>query len=100
MTAATRRGTGVHTQDGLRALSKGKPDNPAPVERYLESKFGDALKDARAAMQALAKSRPPAKRAAEADRLYEQFRPSVPAGTRGWGAKGKLDLEAIRKLAQ
>jgi hypothetical protein len=44
-------------------------------------------------------SRPPAKLAAEGYHLYEQFRPSVPAGTRGWGAKGTLDLEAIGKLA-
>jgi hypothetical protein len=90
----------IHTEDGLRALAKDKPDNPAAVERYLEAKFGDALKDVRAAMQALAKSRTPAKLAGEAYHLYEQFRPSVPAGTRGWGAKGKLDLDAIRKLAK
>jgi len=89
----------VHTKDGLRALSKDKPDNPESVERYLASKFGEGLKDARAAMQALAKSRSPAKLAAEAYHLYEQFRPSVPAGTRGWGAKGTLDLATIRTLA-
>jgi hypothetical protein len=89
----------IHTKDGLRALSKDKPDNPATVERYLESKFGDALKDARSAMQTLAKSRTPTKLAAEAYHLYEQFRPSVPPGTRGWGAKGTLDLAKIRKLA-
>ena len=88
----------VHTKEGLRALEKDKPSDPAAVERYLESKFGDALADARGAMVLLAKSRPPKALAAEAFHLYEQFRPSVPAGTRGWGAKGKLDLEAIRKL--
>jgi hypothetical protein len=89
----------VHTKEGLRALEKEKPSDPAAVERYLESKFGDALADARKAMEALAKSRPPAKLAAEGFHLYEQFRPAVPAGTRGWGAKGTLDLAAIRKLA-
>jgi len=31
--------------------------------------------------------------------LYEKFRPAVPPGTRGWGAKGTLDLAAFRKLA-
>ena len=51
-------------------------------------------------MRLLAKSRPPAKLAAEAYHLYEQFRPDVPAGVRGWGAQGTLDLEAIRKLAK
>ena len=88
----------VHTKDGLRALAKDKPDNPESVERYLESKFGDALKDVHAAMQALAKSRPPARLAGEAYHLYEKFRPRVPPGTRGWGAKGTLDLATIRKL--
>jgi len=88
----------VHTKDGLRALSKDKPDDPKAVERYLASKFGDALKDAEAAMRLLAKSRPPVKLAGEAYHLYEKFRPTVPPGTRGWGAKGTLDLAKIRKL--
>ncbi len=30
--------------------------------------------------------------------LYEQFRPGIPAGRRGWGAKGELDLGLIRSL--
>jgi hypothetical protein len=89
----------VHTKDGLRALAKDKPDDPAAVARYLASKFGDALDDAREAMQLLAQSRPPAKLAGEAYHLYEQFRPTVPPGTRGWGAKGSLDLATIRRLA-
>jgi hypothetical protein len=89
----------IHTKEGLRALTKDKPDDPKAVERYLAAKFGDALKDAEAAMRQLAKSRAPSKLAGEAYHLYEQFRPSVPPGTRGWGAKGTLDLAAIRKLA-
>jgi hypothetical protein len=32
--------------------------------------------------------------------LYEAFRPSLPAGTRGWGAKGTLDLAAVGRLAK
>jgi hypothetical protein len=31
--------------------------------------------------------------------LYEKFRPEIPRGTAGWGAKGKLDLNLIRSLA-
>jgi len=90
----------VHTPDGLRALSKDKPDDPAAVARYLEGKFGDALPDVRAAMSRLARSRPPKTLAAEAYALYEKFRPAVPAGTRGWGAKGELDLERLEALAE
>ncbi len=29
-------------------------------------------------------------------RLYEHFRPDVPAGESGWGAKGELDLAKVR----
>jgi hypothetical protein len=32
-------------------------------------------------------------------RLYEMFRPGVPAGESGWGAKGKLDLDRVRSMA-
>jgi hypothetical protein len=27
--------------------------------------------------------------------LYERFRPVIPEGVRGWGAKGELDLDLI-----
>jgi hypothetical protein len=30
--------------------------------------------------------------------LYEQFRPAIPEGVQGWGAKGELDLGRILKL--
>jgi hypothetical protein len=51
----------VHTPDGVRALTKDKPDDPTAVTRYLEGKFGDALPDVRAAMNQLARSIPPKK---------------------------------------
>jgi hypothetical protein len=89
----------MRTDAGLRALSKDKAINPASVQRYFESKFGDALDEAYEAMKRLADSRPPAVLAAEAYQLYEQFRPAIPAGVKGWGAAGTLDLDAIRKLA-
>ena len=44
----------VRTPDGLRAVSKGKPGNPAQIEKYLAGKFGEHLADARAAMEELA----------------------------------------------
>jgi hypothetical protein len=90
----------VQTKDGLRAISKDEAIKPASVQRYLESKFGENLPDARAALEALAKAYPPRRLEAEAYSLYEQFRPDVPEGQRGWGAAGTLDLERIRKLAQ
>ncbi len=89
----------VQTPDGLRATAEGKPTAPANVHRYLESKFGDALPTVREAMSALAKSRPKEQLAAKAFALYEAFRPAIPGGVRGWGAKGVLDLALIRSLA-
>ena len=38
--------------------------------------------------------------AEEAYALYESFRPSIPAGKRGWGAAGVLDLGRVRALAK
>lgn len=84
------------TADGLRALSKGKPDNPASVERYLKSKFGDHLAATEKAMADLALRFPPRELSAVAFQLYERFRPEIPEGVRGWGAAGELDLERIR----
>ncbi len=90
----------VHTKDGIRALAKGKPDSPEAVERYLAAKFGEHLDAARKAMTALARARTPAVLAREGFRLYEAFRPSIPAGEAGWGAKGALDLGKIAALAK
>jgi hypothetical protein len=89
----------VRTEEGLRASTRGRPTAPAAVHRYLESKFGEALPEARAAMTALAKSFPREELAETAFTLYEAFRPSVPKGVRGWGTPGVLDLSRIRALA-
>jgi hypothetical protein len=32
--------------------------------------------------------------------LYERSRPDIPAGKKGWGAKGDLDLGLIGRLAK
>ncbi len=32
-------------------------------------------------------------------RFYERFRPAVPGGVSGWGAKGELDLANTLELA-
>ena len=90
----------INTEDGIRAAIKGKPISPAGVERYLEGKFGDDLSPAMKAMQKLAKAYKPKELAEDAYRLYEQFRPEIPAGVRGWGAQGDLDLDFIESLAK
>jgi len=51
-------------------------------------------------MESLAKSFPADELEAESYRLYEQFRPSIPSGKAGWGARGQLDLGLIQSLAR
>ena len=80
-------------------MNKAKPVDPAAVERHLEGKFAETLPAARAAMSALAKAFKPDQLANEAFRLYEEFRPGIPEGVSGWGAKGQLDLNSVRALA-
>ena len=88
----------VRTPDGLRAVNKGKPGNPAQIEKYLAGKFGDRLEEARQAMAELAAAYEPVDLYRRGFRLYEQFRPGVPAGESGWGALGELDLAKVRGL--
>jgi hypothetical protein len=90
----------VETKDGLRAISKDEPIKPSSVQRYLESKFGEHLPDVRAALEALAQAYPLERLEAQAYGLYEQFRPEVPEGQKGWGAAGMLNLERVRRLAR
>lgn len=87
------------TDDGVRALNKEKPIDPASVERYLEKKFADALDDARDAMETLARAHGRDELAAVAFDLYAAFRPSIPAGKAGWGKTGRLSLDRIRAMA-
>jgi hypothetical protein len=89
----------IQTPEGLRAISRNRPLAPDSVQRYLEGKFGDSLQAVETAMLDLASSMPPEELCRHAYALYEDFRPAVPAGTRGWGAAGVLDLERIRAAA-
>jgi len=88
-----------NTPQGVRAVIGQDPIDPATVQRYLEQKFGQDLPRVRSAMERLAKALEPAELAGQAFGLYEQFRPQIPPGRAGWGAKGVLDLDLIRSLA-
>lgn len=50
-------------------------------------------------MEALAASVEPAELQRRGFRLYERFRPDVPAGESGSGAKGGLELGQVRAAA-
>lgn len=88
------------TPGGLRAVVRGRAETPDGVERYLEQKFGEALPAVEAALRALARAYAPRQLAEVGFALYERFRPDIPAGVKGWGAKGDLDLGRIRALAR
>jgi len=90
----------IKTPQGLRAAIKGEEIDPESVQKYLKQKFADDLDDARVAMEKLAKAYTPKQLESEAYSLYEKFRPKIPEGTKGWGAKGDLDLDYISSLAK
>ncbi len=90
----------VRTPQGLRAAVSREVIRPESVEKYLRQKFGENLDTVREAMTALAEAHTPAELAGRAYDLYEEFRPSIPEGKRGWGAQGVLDLEQILSLAK
>ena len=88
------------TTKGLRAVIKGETIHAGSVQTYIKNKFGENYEGARAAMEKLAKAYTPKELEKKAYDLYEKFRPEVPEGTKGWGAKGELDLDYIRSLAK
>lgn len=90
----------IKTPHGLRAAIDGEPFYAESVDLYLKQKFGDDFEEARLAMQKLAKAYTPKQLESKAYDLYEKFRPEIPEGKKGWGAKGELDLDYIRSLAE
>jgi hypothetical protein len=97
MVRLPRRDIPVLTADDgtLRAEDDGQPASAKSVQSYIARAFGDRLAEARGAMDALAASLPPEEINRVGFRLYERFRPDVPEGAQGWGAKGELRVERI-----
>ena len=84
----------------LLAAHDGRPQSPASVKNYLARAFGGRLGEVRAAMEALAASLPQDELDRVGFRLYERFRPEVPEGVEGWGAKAVLDIGRITRAAE
>jgi hypothetical protein len=89
----------TETPEGLRAVAKDALVSSESAERYLEARFGPELARVREAMSRLAGAFEPDELAGRAFALYEEFRPNVPPGVKGWGAKGVLDIGLIAGLA-
>jgi hypothetical protein len=83
----------------LLAEDRGKPADPAAVRRYLAKAFGERLAELCAAMEAAAAGIAPEELNRVGFRIYEGFRPEVPPGAEGWGAKGELHVERIGAAA-
>jgi hypothetical protein len=75
----------------------GQPAPAAPIKAYLGRAFGPRLAEAKAALASLAARHAPEELNRIGLRLYERFRPDMPADAGGWGAKGTLHLEAVRQ---
>jgi hypothetical protein len=90
----------LNTPHGIRAVREAVVIEPDGVRRFLNAKFGADLVAVRAAMVRLAGSFEPTELAELAFSLYERFRPAIPDGARGWGAKGKLDPDLIERMAK
>lgn len=88
------------TKDGIRAVSGEEALDPASVERYLRSKFGEHLEAVEEAMHSVAGSYTPDELNETAFRIYESFRPEIASGKRGWGQKGELSLARIARQAK
>ena len=89
----------TEAKDGLRALDRDHAAAPGPARAYVEHALGAHLPAVRQAMEHLAAALPPEELNRVGFRLYERFRPEVPAGVKGWGAKGVLDLARIKDAA-
>ena len=85
----------VEQQGSRYALDGDKPAPARPAHAYVEKAFGAHLPAVRRAMERLAASLPLDELNRTGFQLYEQFRPEVAAGVKGWGAKGVLDLSRI-----
>jgi hypothetical protein len=83
----------------LAAGGDGKPAPAAPVKNYIARAFGVRLPEVEKAMKELAAGLPADELNRVGFKLYEAFRPEVPEGTKGWGAKGELRLDRIRQAS-
>lgn len=90
----------VEEKGSIRALDHDKPAAPKAAVSYIERAFGEELPAVRSAMEDLARSMEPEELNRIGFRLYEHFRPEVPAGAKGWGAKGVLDLDRVRSAGR
>jgi len=89
------------TQDGIRAMLPGEElADPGKTWSLLQRKFGDALGFAFAEMSNAAAHASNEHLDATAYQYYMHIRPSIPSGTKGWGAHGQLYTNKLSSYYQ
>lgn len=88
----------ARTVDGLRALNKASPADPASVRTYLARRFKEDLPFVESKLVELAATFEPPELDREAMNVYMRLRPNVPGGRKGWGKAGLLDTARIDAL--
>lgn len=91
----------TRTEAGLRGLDKdGKSVEPRMVRALLETKFESQLNPLMGEMERVARSYAPECLFEDDGRLvyqlYVRFRPNVPPGRAGWGAKGNFNTARLK----
>lgn len=84
-------------KDELHAGRKSRPDPGTLSVKDVANAFLNAVQSA---LKKLAKAYKPQQLAHDAYSSYECFRPDIPAGKKGLGAKGNFDLGLIDRLAK
>lgn len=86
----------LHVRGGV-AYVGSKMENAS--EEGLKAKFGKDYGDVRRAFEDALETWKGSEEELEKEGfpMYESFRPSVPKGQQGWGRKGTLDLENVKK---
>lgn len=88
--------------DEVRTIDRGVHVDPLRVSALLESRFGTQLVPLKAEMRRIAAIFDPQSLKSRDGQLvydlYVKFRPDVPRGRAGWGAKGSLEIEKLRTL--
>jgi len=88
----------VQTTEGLRALNKASPIDPATVRKYMLGRFKEQLPLVEGKLVQLAEAVDPAELDRTAMNLYMRLRPQVPKGHEGWGKIGVLNMRTLEEL--
>lgn len=88
-------------QDGLALVGsepKGKPGNEEPLRKKFGEQYDSVKTSFEAALESWKGDEEELNK--KAFGFYEEFRPTVKSGQKGWGRKGELSLEKVRSTVE